>query len=112
MVANDITITSLPGATPQSQYTTGLNVSTPGFDESSESVIGEIQRELNAQEQSIDDQMMAEVSNDVSEKRKWFTKNLEHIRRTAEERRKLERERREREARLSQEREEALQVER
>ena len=91
---------------------TGLNISTPGFDESSESVIGEIWQELDAREQSIDDQMMEEVTNDVREKRKWFYKNLEHIRRTSEERRKLEREKREREARLSQEREAALQVER
>lgn len=114
LVTNDITITSLPGSTPQSQYTytTGLNISTPGFDESSESVVGEIWRDLDAQEQSIDDRMMEEVTSDVREKRKWFSKNLEHIRRTAEERRKLERERRERVARLSQEREAALQVER
>ena len=103
---------SLPGSTPQFRYTTGLNISTPGLDESSESIVGEIWRELDAQEQSIDDQMMEEVTNDVREKRKWFSKNLEHIRRTAEERRKLEREKREREARLSKEREAALQVER
>ena len=112
MVTNDIAITSLPGSTPKPQYMTGLKVSTPGLDESSESVIGEIWRELDLEEQSIDDQMMEEVTNDIREKRKWFSKNLEHIKRTAEERGKLERERREREARLSQEREAALQVER
>ena len=111
LVTNDITSTSLPGSTPQFQYLTGLNISTPSLDESSESAVGEIWRELDAHEQSIDDQMMEEVTNDVREKRKWFSKNLEHIRRRAEERRKLEREKREREARLSQEREAALQVE-
>ena len=84
----------------------------PGFDESSESVIGEIRRDIDLEEQSIDDQIMEEVTNDIREKRKWFSTNLEHIKRTAEERRKLERGKREREARLSQEREAALQVER
>lgn len=109
MVATDVTITSL---TPQSQYTTGLDISMSGFDESSESAIGEIWRELDAQEQSIDDQMMEEVTNDVREKRKWLAENLECIRRTAGEKMKLEKERREREDRLRRERQEAFQVER
>ena len=109
MVANDVTITSL---TPQSQYTTGLDISMSGFDESSESAIGEIWRELGAQEQSIDDRMMEEVTNDVREKRKWLAENLEHIRRATEEKMKLEKERREREDRLRREREAASQVER
>ena len=113
MVNSDVAITPYPGSTPrQPRNTTGLNISTAGFNESSESVIGEFWQEFDLQEQSIDDQMMQEVTNDVREKRKWLSKNLEHIRRDTEERRKQERERSEREARLNQEKEEALQVER
>ena len=110
---NDVTITSLPVSTPhQSRNTTGLNINTLGFEESSESVIGEFWRELDFQEQSMDDHMMQETADDLRKKRNWFCSELDKIKRTAEEKRKLERERREREARLSRERKEAMEIER
>lgn len=112
--ANDVTLTSLstPGHRPQNKTSTRDSPNaTPGFEES-DSVIGEFSRELEKQGQSIDDQMMQEVANDMLMRRKWFSKKLEQLKRVAEEQKQQVRERREREARLKREREAAMEIER
>ena len=79
----------------------------------SESLISsEFLRELDEQEQTMDDQMMQEVANEVEEKRRWLSGRLEAIKRAAEEQRLLEREKREREVKLKREGEAIMKIKR
>ena len=79
----------------------------------SESLISsEFRRELDEQEQTMDDQMMQEVANEVEEKRRWLSGRLEAIKRAAEEQRLLEREKREREVKLKREGEAIMKIKR
>lgn len=77
-----------------------------------ESVIGQLQREFDEQEQSMDDRMMAEVADDMRARKRWMSLRQECIRKNTAEQRRAERERRERESRLNKEKEAALHIER
>ena len=77
-----------------------------------ETVIGEINRDLDDQEQTMDDLLMAEVADDVERRRRWLRSELEDIKVKTEKQARLERERQERERRVNQEREAVLAVER
>lgn len=97
IINNSVTIASPSSSIPHhSQSVAGLHVGTPSFNESSESLIEEICRELDLQEQSIDDQLMQEAEEDVKMKRKWLSGRLEQGRKMADEKIQQEKEKRER----------------